>query len=298
MPPLHVSPASPHELMLALRVLFGRRSESDRDRRAERCRAALGSGDRDAAVLFVTRDAGSRVNGAAMAQAMPGALGVAWPPHAESPEAEDALTLAASDWLRGRGVKVCQAFAAAGEESEMAALERSGFRHITQLVSMRRELSLESLPPEPRSPMVFSPYTPPLSDEFRSVLLTTHEGTRDCPELNGSRTPDQLLIGFAEPFPGGGWDLVRRADETVGVVIHSDGLERDTVELAYFGIVPAHRGRGIGSELLAQLLWAFHLAETRVLTLCVDARNDPALRLYRRFGFIETERREVWLAHL
>jgi ribosomal protein S18 acetylase RimI-like enzyme len=32
-----------------------------------------------------------------------------------------------------------------------------------------------------------------------------------------------------------------------------------------------------------------------MLTLSVDAGNLPALRLYERFGFRETARRDVWL---
>jgi ribosomal protein S18 acetylase RimI-like enzyme len=35
----------------------------------------------------------------------------------------------------------------------------------------------------------------------------------------------------------------------------------------------------------------------KVLGLSVDARNEPAIRLYSRSGFIETGRREVYLRH-
>jgi mycothiol synthase len=34
----------------------------------------------------------------------------------------------------------------------------------------------------------------------------------------------------------------------------------------------------------------------RLLTVSVDARNEPAMKLYARHGFTEYDRREVWLA--
>src|SRR5262245_41788537 len=95
---LLVSPARPHELLPALRLLFPQAAESTRD-----------SLDPDG--VLVSRNTAGRVCGAVMVQVIPGALGLAWPPRAESPEVEDALVTAACDWLRSRGVKVCQAFA-------------------------------------------------------------------------------------------------------------------------------------------------------------------------------------------
>jgi len=69
------------------------------------------------------------------------------------------------------------------------------------------------------------------------------------------------------------------------------------VELAYLGVVPDYRGGGLGENLLT----AARLEATRrganALSVSVDIRNWPALQLYRRCGFLETDRRDVWLAH-
>jgi ribosomal protein S18 acetylase RimI-like enzyme len=62
-----------------------------------------------------------------------------------------------------------------------------------------------------------------------------------------------------------------------------DGYINDeTPELAV-GVIPAHRGRGAGTELLRLLMDA---ARPRVpgITLTVRSGN-PAIRLYERFGF-------------
>ena len=288
MPPFVVSPAAAHELLPACRLLFSAG-------RAEHYRDRLLSDERTSG-LFVARDERGRVRAAALVQILPGALGVAWAPRGDSDRAVDAAAGAAGEWLRAGGVKVCQAFAASGEVAEMGPLERHGFRHATQLVFMRRELTYDNLPDQPKQSFTYCPEQPPLSEEFRRVLLATHEGSLDCPELNGARTPEELLAGFAEAMPGGGWNLVRRDTESVGVVIHADGAEPETVDITYFGILPAHRGRGEGGGLLAQSLCDFYHACVRVLTLSVDARNTPAMKLYARHGFVEYDRREVWLA--
>ena len=76
------------------------------------------------------------------------------------------------------------------------------------------------------------------------------------------------------------------------------GAEPSEVELAYLGVVPSARGRGLGRELMAfALSEAAHRGASSV-TVSVDSRNELALRLYQRGGFVEMDRREVWLAHL
>jgi ribosomal protein S18 acetylase RimI-like enzyme len=177
----------------------------------------------------------------------------------------------------------------------MAPLERAGFRHVTQLVFMRRAVGPEA-PHESRLPITFVPELPPFREEFRKALLATHEGTLDCPELNGSRTPEELLAGFVQSGAHyTAFDLIT-SETPIGVVTLTGGEEPGTVELAYLGLIPATRGRGHGSSLLAFALAEADRSRAAALTLSVDARNEPALRLYRRHCFAETDRREVWLA--
>jgi ribosomal protein S18 acetylase RimI-like enzyme len=51
------------------------------------------------------------------------------------------------------------------------------------------------------------------------------------------------------------------------------------------GVVPAHRGRGLGSVLIEQALAGFRGHGLRKATLEVTASNSRAVQLYQRLGF-------------
>lgn len=271
---LSVSPAAPHELMSALRLLFGDAPAESADPRG----------------LFVARD-GPRVCGAILAQAMPGALGVIRPPRAEVPEAEDALVRAACEWLRAGGVKVCQAFAPAD------ALLRNGFRHVTQLVFLRRAIDPDRDRMSPAEWLDGTRYHPELRERFVEALLATQAGTLDCPELDLARTPEEVVAGFDLPDGFSPWHFRAYIDgRAAGLTLTEPG--GGGLELTYVGVVPDARGRGLGGRLLRRILHEAACAGFGTVELSVDVRNEPALRLYRRHGFAETDRREVLLVHL
>ncbi|HEV3146345.1 MAG TPA: GNAT family N-acetyltransferase [Gemmataceae bacterium] len=54
------------------------------------------------------------------------------------------------------------------------------------------------------------------------------------------------------------------------------------------GVAPEHRGRGLGELLLLKALLGFRRAGLGKAYLEVTARNDSAIRLYRRVGFRNT----------
>lgn len=285
MPHFEVSPAKPHELLPACRLLFGASGEVGSRERLLSAGAESG--------LLVAR-VGGRVCAAALAQSLPGALGVTCPPRGDSPEAEDAVALAACEWLRARGVKVCQAFADRDELARMGPLERAGFRYVTQLVFMRRPVRTHDRL-ETSHWLDGEHYLPAMREEFAATLLQTHDGTLDCPELNAYRTPAELVAGFDLPGGASAWHFLARAGTApVGLVLLNP-VER-SLELAYLGVVPEARGRGYGAGLVRRALHLAAGADFETVSLSVDVRNTPAVRLYTKCGFTEYERRGVWLA--
>lgn len=51
------------------------------------------------------------------------------------------------------------------------------------------------------------------------------------------------------------------------------------------GVLPEHRGRGIGRALMLKALAGFAAVGVRRVFLEVTARNEPAVRMYRALGF-------------
>ena len=93
------------------------------------------------------------------------------------------------------------------------------------------------------------------------------------------RPGDAGVIALDERFPvGAAWYRLFRADAPgYGFV------DEQTPELA-IAVVPSRRGRGFGEELLSGLLERARQERHPALSLAVN-RDNPAIRLYQRFGF-------------
>ena len=81
------------------------------------------------------------------------------------------------------------------------------------------------------------------------------------------------------------------------ILLLSEVPDRPSWEVAYLGLTPPARGRGLGRAALAH---ALDLARPHVarLELAVDERNHPARHLYEVAGFLPFGRRAVHLALL
>ena len=292
---MNAAPATPDERDAALNLLVAHRPPADRNRAADRYRELFSTGGLDPAGLFVSRDAAGAIRGAMMATVMPGALGLVWPPVAArrtSQDVKDSLVEAACRWLRGCGVKVCQAFGGDLDRDAFAPLERIGFRHLTKLVDLRCELIPE---PESDSRLHFEPVNETNRGAFDTALLASYEGSLDCPEVNGTRTQNELLAAYAGADTSL-WYLARRLGEAAGVVLVEADRESAGSVLSYLGLAPKFRGSGLGTELVSFALRTARIAGHVSMVLSVDERNRPALHLYETLGFQASGARSVFLA--
>ncbi len=133
---------------------------------------------------------------------------------------------------------------------------------------------------------------------FLLLLQQSFQDSLDVPELNILNSQQALV----QQYDGASviCMTVERIGEPIGVMaIETDGAN---VVLKYLGIVPADRGNGYASKALAQLIGSLFGNDTQLLRgltplgswksinsieLRVDARNAPAIRLYRNAGFTE-----------
>jgi ribosomal protein S18 acetylase RimI-like enzyme len=299
--PIHI--ADPAEWEPALRLVFQHLPEADRQNRVANALTLVARKELDPQGIVVVRR-GRQLAGAMVSMLLPGAAGLVWPPQAwAGPDAqaiEDGLVRHASAGLRRGSARMAQAILAPAEASLAAPLLRNGFRHITSLWYFRYDLSGPSKPVNSPSPaeLRFDPYPSCDASLFVQTLIRTYEGTLDCPEVNGVRSPDEILAGHQGQgdFDPNRWWLIRRDGAPAGVLLLTHMPDWQALDVAYLGVVPEARRRGVGRAATAKAIAEAGRAGVRQLTLAVDGRNRPAWDMYRAAGFVPHEKREVYLA--
>jgi ribosomal protein S18 acetylase RimI-like enzyme len=301
MPDVTVAAAEPDERVATLRLAFRHLTpEAGHDRIAVAL-DLIDRGELDPDGLLLARRDGQPI-GAMIAVPVPGAGAAIWPPQVEPfvPDADavaDRLVRHAADWLRARGTKLAQTLLAPEDTSLAAPLLRNGFTHPTALWHLRHNLDLPAELLGAPERLTYQTYASADPGEFTAAVARTYEASLDCPEINGARTPAEVLAGHgAAGNDRERWWLARSGGVPVGVLLVGPAPEGVGWEVSYVGVVPEARRRGVGRELLRKALFEAKAAGQPHLGLSVDARNHPARELYRRLGFEPFECREVFLA--
>jgi ribosomal protein S18 acetylase RimI-like enzyme len=155
----------------------------------------------------------------------------------------------------------------------------------------RMELPLPPALPAPLLPAEYSwtAWTEQLIEAHAEALFGSFHEELDAtvfPSLGDPTGCRCLLLEISRKagfLPGATW-LVMGPAGPVGTV---QGVydRTGTGAIQNLGIVPAHRGKGLGEALLLQALHGFCAAGLGQALLEVTAQNDAAIRLYRRVGF-------------
>jgi ribosomal protein S18 acetylase RimI-like enzyme len=288
-----VRPAATHERATALRLLLGHLDRDEREARVLGVLDLMLAGEIDPAGLLVLPG----VTGATLATPVAGAGGLMWPPVCAT-DAEAALLVEAGcAWLRNKGARLVQALTPPGQPGRAARLLANGFRCVTTLVTLIHEGAIDARHLAAGERLAYEPYDPAHPAPFHETLSHTYEGSLDCPEVTGVRTIEEVIAGHKAQgaFDARNWWLARDGGRPVAVVILVDSRSYDEREVAYVGVVPAARGRGVGRELMVRVLTEARAEGISRVVLAVDARNTPAWRLYTSMGFEEVERQQVFL---
>jgi mycothiol synthase len=292
-------PARSPDWETAFRLIFQYLPVQERENRCANALRLLQRGDLSPQGLFLVRSPGGEPCGALFCLPVPGCSALLWPPGVRGDrcrDTEDALLRHACTWLRQRGVKLVQTLLAPDEKALAEPLLRNGFTFVTRLWYMRHDLNLPAACLKVPSRLDYQTFTDDAL--FRQTLLRTYEGTRDCPEVNGVRSIDEVLQGHRAQgvFDPERWWLVHHQGQPIGVLMMTEMPESGEWELAYMGVVPEARRRGFGREMLRRALGQACAAAAPAVTLSVDARNQPAWGLYRSLGFEPYGQQLVYLA--
>lgn len=287
-----ISAAESYEWIAALRLLCAP-AEGVEFTQIVNCLSLLATGEIDPGGLLVARKDGEIV-GAQLSVPLPGFSGLVWPPRVrpeEGPHLEDQLAAAGLAFLEGRRVKVVHAILV--EEQAAASLMRAGLLPMTHLCNLQHDL--REVPVVSPMDWKLHPFEPERPALFQETLSRTYEHTLDCPELNGTRTIEEIIVGHKAQgqFRPDLWRHALVQDRPIGVILINPLKDAPAWDLSYLGVVPEERGRGYGTALAS---WALRHAQSEGVTelqVAVDERNVHALRLYRSLGFFKVNRRFV-----
>jgi ribosomal protein S18 acetylase RimI-like enzyme len=229
-------------------------------------------------------------------QVLPGRVASFWPPRCaggDNGEARGLLTVAAMEFADRQDTRFTQALVDACDPRDQALLQRCGFRELAELLFMacRRERFPQW---RPEGPLDFVDVGEAQTPVARRLLGRTYEGSLDCPQIDGLRTPEEAIEGYRAQGDGSHWCIVRCASADVGCHFLADFPDNDQMELVYMGLAPEYRGRGWGRLIVEEALWRARAAGRSRMVLAVDRRNAPAVRMYEMAGFETWASRMAW----
>ena len=172
------------------------------------------------------------------------------------------------------------------EQATVGMYTDRGFGPMAELIYMHRAFRKMAMPPLPVGArlLTYSESTHPL---FAAGILATYEQSLDCPQLNGVRDIEDVILGHksAGAFDPADWFVLMAGEEPIAVLLMTRVNNMDGMEIVYVGIKPASRGRGLGDYLVRLATGHATLRKCKHIALAVDAQNRPAISLYQRHGF-------------
>lgn len=193
------------------------------------------------------------------------------------------------------GVRIVQGLLEPEETGALGAFRKAAFIGVGDLLYLRRSWA----PPGPIPPggwpegVEVANWRPGDDPAVLEALDRSYAQTLDCPELCGLRDTRDVLDSHrsAGRFDPALWWIVRKGGCPSGALLMNPAPAQGNVELVYLGLAPELRGSGVARRLLSTGLHALAGRDERDVTLAVDTRNAPALRLYESQGFRPFARR-------
>ena len=199
-----------------------------------------------------------------------------------------------------RDIQLAQMLLDPEDRRTVDAYLRHDFKLMAELVYLERTIRRAKPPAPLPGEFCMVNYSAENHAAFAAAVLVSYEQSLDCPAMNGMRDIEDVLAGHraAGIFDPDDWFLMLHRGEPVAVLLLSVTHQADGMELVYLGLSPKVRGYGLGNYLM-------QIAEARVtqhkltkLSLAVDAKNAPALKLYYKHGMKQMTRKMALMRSL
>jgi ribosomal protein S18 acetylase RimI-like enzyme len=199
----------------------------------------------------------------------------------------------------GQNAQLIQVLVDPAESATAAMYTGRGFTPMAELLYMHRAFRRTAMPALPVGVRLLN-YSESTHALFAAGILASYEQSLDCPQLNGVRDIEDVILGHksAGLFDPGDWFVVVEAGNPIAVLLMTRVNNMDGMEIVYVGIKPSSRGRGRGDYLIRLAAGHATLRKCRHIALAVDAQNRPAIAMYQRHGFERSTSRVALMREL
>lgn len=193
----------------------------------------------------------------------------------------------------GSSVRLAQTVMPVGNPRLEQSFATAGFHSLATLNYMERARSSSKLPQKRLEHTRFITMTDLSDSQLGALMQETYIGSLDCPKIHGIRLMQDIINGHRGhgQYDAQLWFIAEVKGTQVGVLLLNPVQEMQCTELAYLGVVPHARGKGVGNTMMHHAIEQSMKQGLPRITLAVDANNLPAIQLYKKWNFHKTKER-------
>ena len=283
-----VRPATTAEIDPALRLVLGGQGVVITDEHVRNFLEYANERGIDLGLLHVAEQAG-KLALAALPIISPGrtALMFASPPASRSqePVASRVIDTVCREAAH-KNVQLVQVLLDPSDDTSRRVYAGADFHPMAELIYLQGSPRHDTAPPVLPPLFRWVSYSDAVHSHFVKTIAASYCDSLDCPALNGVREMKDVIDGHKSSgiFDPRHWLLLCEGDRPVGVLLVASTGHDGIMELIYTGLLPEARRRKLGEILIRQAMALVVSEKQERLSLAVDAKNVPALKLYYRNG--------------
>jgi putative RNA 2'-phosphotransferase len=200
--------------------------------------------------------------------------------------------------LTKRGIAEVSASLDAGrpETAALAAIyEGAGLAHVQERDVWQRDLT-DFTPGRSFDPLIYRSMAMAGEEPFVRLLREVQKESLERGDGDARREFDRL--SSLEPFTPNTWVMALDLNTPVGLVLVQVDEDLRAGNLLYVGVVPSHRGKGIGRALHEKGLSLLRGHRVTSYTGYSDVQNEPMARIFEENGCVKIRRERVYRIHL